>query len=82
MEQITRLAISTKILLGITSLLVAIGILLAGILHANKQTAKSTSELAAERARTAQIDQDDKAAVEKIRERNRQKTAATAASQK
>jgi len=48
----------------------------------NKHTADTTSKLAAERAKAAQIDQDDKAAVEKIRERNRQKAAATAASQK
>jgi hypothetical protein len=48
----------------------------------NKHTTDATSKLAAERAKAAQIDQDDKAAVEKIRERNRQKAATTAASQK
>lgn len=82
MERIIRLTIGTKILLGITSLLVAICILLAGILRANKQTADATSKLAAERARAAQIEQHDKAAVEKIREWTQQKAAATAASQK
>lgn len=82
MERIIQLTIRTKILLGITSLLVAIGILLAGILRANKQAADATSKLAAERARAAQIEQDDKAAVEKIREWSRRKAAATAASQK
>lgn len=82
MERIIQLTIRTKILLGITSLLVAIGILLAGILRANKQTADATSKLAAERARAAQIERDDKAAVEKIREWSRRKAAATAAAQK
>ena len=67
--------VSRKALLGIASLLMGIAIVLAGILHANQQTAAATSKLAAARNRAAQIDKNDKAAVEKIRERNRQKEA-------
>jgi hypothetical protein len=77
MEQLIQRVIAKKALLGIAALLVGIAIVLAGILHANRQTAAATSKLAAERARAAQIDRDDKAAVEKIRERNRQKAAAS-----
>jgi hypothetical protein len=62
----------TKLLVGIVSLLLAAGILLAGMRHANQQTAAAARELAGERDRAAQDDQQDKAAVEKIRERNRQ----------
>ena len=80
MDQFVQWIVAKKLLLGVASLLVGIAIVLAGILHANQQTAAATSKLAAERARAAQIDQDDKAAVEKIRERNRLKAAA--ASQK
>jgi hypothetical protein len=76
MDQFFRWIVAKKVLLGIASLLTGIAIVLAGILHANQQTASATSKLAAERARAAQIDQDDKAAIEKIRERNRQKAAA------
>ena len=77
MEQLIQRVIAKKALLGIAALLVGIAIVLAGILHANRQTAAATSKLEAERARAAQIDRDDKAAVEKIRERNRQKAAAS-----
>jgi len=80
MEQLIQWMVARKALLGIASLLMGIAIVLAGILHANQQTAAAMSKLAAERDRAAQIDRDDKAAVEKIRERNRQKAAA--ASQK
>ena len=80
MEQLIQWMVARKALLGIASLLMGIAIVLAGILHAHQQTAAATNKLAAERARAAQIDRDDKAAVEKIWERNRQKAAA--ASQK
>jgi hypothetical protein len=77
MDQLIRWIAARKALLGIASLLMGIAIVLAGIMHANQQTAAATSKLAAERARAAQIDRDDKAAVQKIRERNRQKAAAS-----
>ena len=76
MQQLIQWVVARKALLGIASLLMGIAVVLAGILHANQQTAAATSKLAAERDRAAQIDQDDKAAVEKIKERNRQKAAA------
>ena len=80
MEKLVQWMVARKALLGIASLLMGIAIVLAGVLHANQRTAAATGKLAAERDRAAQIDGDDKAAVEKIRERNRQKAAA--ASQK
>ena len=62
--------------LGITSLLVAIGdCSRRESLHANKQTAEIDEQTCCRTSQAAQIDQDDKAAIEKIRERNRQKTA-------
>jgi hypothetical protein len=73
MEQLIQWIVAKKALLGIASLLMGIAIFLAAILHANQQTAVATSKLAAERARAAQIDEDDKTPIEKIRERNRQK---------
>jgi len=76
MDQLIQWMVARKALLGIASLLMGIAIVLAGILHAHQQTAAATNKLAAERARAAQIDRDDKAAVEKIWERNRQKGAA------
>ena len=63
----------TKVLIGILAALSALGVVLAHQLRVNKETAASTSKLAAERDRAAQIDRDDKAAIQKIRERNAQK---------
>ena len=67
----------TKVLIGILAALSALGVVLAHQLRVNKQTAASTSKLAAERDRAAQIDRDDKAAIQKIRERNAQKASQT-----
>jgi hypothetical protein len=65
----------TKILIGILAALAALGVVLAHQLRVNKETAAATSKLAAERDKAAQIDRDDKAAIQKIRERNAQKTS-------
>ena len=67
----------TKVLIGILAALSALGVVLAHQLRVNKQTAASTSKLAAERDKAAQIDRDDKAAIQKIRERNAQKASQT-----
>jgi hypothetical protein len=63
----------TKLLIGILAALTAIGVVLAHQLQVNKETAASTAKTAAEREKAAQIDRDDKAAIQKIRERNAQK---------
>ena len=69
-------ALRTKLLVGILAAVTALGALLAHQLRANHQTAVEVHKLADEREKAAQIDRDDKAAVQKIRERNAQKTAA------
>ncbi len=66
-------ALRTKLLIGILAALATLGIILAHQLRANQQTADATSKLAAEREKAAQMDRDDKAAIEKIREHNAQK---------
>lgn len=63
----------TKLLIGILAALAAIGVVLAHQLQVSKETAASTAKTAAEREKAAQIDRDDKAAIQKIRERNAQK---------
>ena len=66
-------AVRTKLLIGILAALTAIGALLAHQLQVSKETAASTAKTAAEREKAAQVDRDDKAAIQKIRERNAQK---------
>jgi uncharacterized protein YaiL (DUF2058 family) len=66
----------TKLLIGILAALTVIGGVLAHELQVSKETAAST----AEREKAAQIDRDDKAAIQKIRERNARK-ATTAPNQ-
>jgi hypothetical protein len=73
-------ALRTKLLIGILAALSAIGVVLAHQLRVSKETAASTAKTAAEREKAAQIDRDDKAAIQKIRERNAQK-ATTAPNQ-
>ena len=68
-------ALRTKLLIGILAALTAIGALLAHELQVSKETAASTAKTAAEREKAAQIDRDDKAAIQRIRERNAQKAA-------
>ena len=63
----------TKLLIGILAALSAIGVVLAHELRVSRETAASTAKTAAEREKAAQIDRDDKAAIQKIRERNAQK---------
>ncbi len=70
-------ALRTKLLIGILAALTAIGTLLAHELQVSKETAASTAKTAAEREKAAQIDRDDKAAIQRIRERNAQKAATT-----
>jgi hypothetical protein len=69
-------ALRTKILIGILAAVTALGILLAHQLRVSHQTAVDVHKLADERKKAEQIDQDDKAAIQKIRERNAQKAAA------
>ena len=68
-------ALRTKLLVGILAAVTALGVLLAHQLRANRQTAVEVHKLADEREKAAQIDRDDKAAIQKIRERNAQKAA-------
>ena len=68
-------ALRTKLLVGILAAVAALGVLLAHQLRANHQTTVEVHKLADEREKAAQIDRDDKAAVQKIRERNAQKAA-------
>jgi hypothetical protein len=63
----------TKLLIGILAALTLIGGVLAHELQVSKETAASTAKTAAEREKAAQIDRADKAAIQKIRERNAQK---------
>jgi uncharacterized protein YaiL (DUF2058 family) len=63
----------TKLLIGILAALTAIGALLLHQLQVSKETAASTARTAAERDKAEQIDRDDKAAIQKIRERIAQK---------
>ena len=63
----------TKLLIGILAALSAIGVVLAHELRVSRETAASTAKTAAEREKAAQIDRDDKAAIQKIRERNAEK---------
>lgn len=69
-------ALRTKLLVGILAAVAALGALLAHQLRANHQTATDVHKLADEREKAAQIDRDDKATIQKIRERNAQKAAA------
>lgn len=69
-------ALRTKLLIGILAAVTALGVLLAHQLRVNHQTAVDVHKLADERERAAQIDRDDKAAIQRIRERNAQKVAA------
>jgi hypothetical protein len=71
-------ALKMKILIGILAALSALGVLVAHELRVNRRIADAASKLAAERDKAKQIDQDDKAAIQKIRERNAQKAASTA----
>ncbi len=70
----------TKLLIGILAALTVIGGVLAHELQVSKETAASTAKTAAEREKAAQINCDDKAAIQKIRERNAKK-ATTAPNQ-
>ena len=69
-------AFRTKLLIGILAALASIGALVAHQLRLSQKTAADVHKLADERQRAEQIDQDDKAAIQKIRERNAQKAAA------
>ncbi len=68
-------ALKTKVLIGILAAIAALGVVLAHELRVNKQTAAATTRLADERDKAEQIDKADKAAIQKIRERNAQKAA-------
>ena len=68
-------ALRTKLLVGILAAVAALGVLLAHQLRANHQTAVEVHKLADEREKAAQIDREDKAAIQKIRERIAQKAA-------
>jgi hypothetical protein len=63
----------TKLLIGILAALSVIGVVLSHQLRVSREIAASTAKTAAEREKAAQIDRDDKAAIQKIRERNAQK---------
>jgi hypothetical protein len=66
-------ALRAKILIGILAAITALGVLLAHQLRVSHQTAIDVHRLAEERQKAEQIDRDDKAAIQKIRERNAQK---------
>jgi hypothetical protein len=68
-------ALRTKVLIGILAAITALGVVLAHELRVNQQTAAATRGLAAEREKAEQIDKADKAAIQKIRERNAQKAS-------
>lgn len=72
MEKTLRL----KVLIGILAALTVIGVAIAHQLQVSRETAISTGKTAAEREKAEQIDRDDKAAIQKIRERNAQKANA------
>jgi uncharacterized protein YaiL (DUF2058 family) len=67
--------LQTEVLIGVLVALSAIGALVAHEVRVNSQTAAATSKIAAEREKAEQIDREDKAAIQKIRERNAQKAA-------
>ncbi len=69
-------ALKTKLLVGILAALTALGVLIAHQLQTSHQTAVDVHKLADEREKAEQIDRDDKADIQKIRERNAQKAAA------
>ena len=71
-------ALKMKILIGIFTALSALGVLVAHELRVSRQTADAANKLAGERDKAKQIDQEDKAAIQKIRERNAKKAASTA----
>jgi hypothetical protein len=71
-------ALKMKILIGIFTALSALGVLVAHELRVSQQTADAANKLAGERDKAKQIDQEDKAAIQKIRERNAKKAASTA----
>jgi uncharacterized protein YaiL (DUF2058 family) len=66
-------SLRTKLLTRILAALSVIGVVLAHQLRVSREIAASTAKTAAEREKAAQIDRDDKAAIQKIRERNAQK---------
>ena len=70
-------ALRTKVVIGILAAIATLGVVLAHELRVNKQTAAATSKLANEREKAEQIDKADKAAIQKIRERNAQKATQT-----
>ncbi|MBB5064898.1 hypothetical protein [Granulicella mallensis] len=74
MQQTLRM----KVLIGILVALSGLGIVLVHELRVNQQTAAAASKLAAEREKAEQIDRGDKAAIQKIRERNAQKASPAA----
>ena len=67
-----------KILIGVLAALSTIGVLVTHEGRVSQRTADAAGKLAAERDKAKQIDQDDKTAIQKIRERNAQKAASTA----
>ena len=69
--------LKTKLLIGILVAVTALGVLLAHQLRVSKQTTVDVHKLADERQKAEQIDRDDNAAIQKIRERNAQKAATT-----
>jgi hypothetical protein len=69
--------LKTKLLIGILAAVTAVGVLLAHQLRISHQTAVDVHKLEDERQKAEQIDRDDKAAIQKIRERSAQKAAAT-----
>ena len=70
-------ALKTKLLIGILVAVTALGVLLAHQLRVSKQTTVDVHKLADERQKAEQIDRDDNAAIQEIRERNAQKAATT-----
>ena len=70
-------ALRTKVLIRILAAITALGVVLAHELRVNQQTAAATRRLADEREKAEQIDKADKAAIQKIRERNAQKASPT-----
>lgn len=70
-------ALRTKLLIGLLAAVASLGVLIAHQLRVSQKTATDVHKLADERQKAEQIDQNDKAAIQKIRERNAQKSAAT-----
>ena len=70
-------AFRTKLLLGILALLTSLGVLVAHELRISQKAAADVHKLADERQKAEEIDKADKAAIQKIRERNAQKAAET-----